>query len=333
MAQKMKEESNPDLKINLEEDTVLSAITKDGEYKTDGVKIKKWEKSEGKDAYIIEMAKSNLKFVGVLNKKFQRDGYGYHEFGNGEKYCGYFKENQRYYNGIYFWPSEVKNGRLNSEIYYGYWRDNHKDSNGIYIWLDEPNNEDDRNFDNTNLEAYAGQIVNGTYSFGTYLQKTGDDYYLYYGNFTSEGLKNDENGFFYSSKFDRLFHGKIENDVFEEGFVFVFDSDSGHIDSIGYSYFDKDMNVTNFISESELDEGDKETESKLCSRFRDVILGIDYFGELYQKIKDFSFLIDGNMGDISIFNDEEKYSQITKMSSGYSRNNIDKDIGGKVFEE
>ena len=89
------------------------------------------------------------------------------------------------------------------------------------------------------------------------------------------------------------------------------------------------MNVTNFISESELDEGDKETESKLCSRFRDVILGIDYFGELYQKIKDFTFLID----DISVFNEEEKFSQITKMSSGYSRNNIDRDIGGKVFEE
>ena len=70
MAEKMKEESNSDLKINLEEDTVLSAITKDGEYKTDGVKIKKWEKSEGKESYIIEMAKSNLKFVGVLNKKF-----------------------------------------------------------------------------------------------------------------------------------------------------------------------------------------------------------------------------------------------------------------------
>ena len=28
----MKEQSNPDLKIVLEEDTVLSAITKDGEY-------------------------------------------------------------------------------------------------------------------------------------------------------------------------------------------------------------------------------------------------------------------------------------------------------------
>ena len=222
MAKEMKEES--DLKIFLDKEKIVEAISKDGQYVTDDVKIKKWEGSEGTESYLIEMAKSNIRYNGVLNKIFERDGYGIHEFSNGDKYFGFFKEDKRNFNGIYFWPSEEKNGRKYSEMYYGFWRDNHKDSNGIYLWLDEPSNNNDQNFDNTNLEAYVGQFEEGTYSIGTFLQKTEDDYYLYYGKFTKNGQKNDDNGFFYSSKFDRLFHGKIENDDFVEGYVFFFHS-------------------------------------------------------------------------------------------------------------
>lgn len=331
MAKEMKEES--DLKIFLDKEKIVEAISKDGQYVTDDVKIKKWEGSEGTESYLIEMAKSNIRYNGVLNKIFERDGYGIHEFSNGDKYFGFFKEDKRNFNGIYFWPSEEKNGRKYSEMYYGFWRDNHKDSNGIYLWLDEPTNNNDQNFDNTNLEAYVGQFEEGTYSIGTFLQKTEDDYYLYYGKFTKNGQKNDDNGFFYSSKFDRLFHGKIENDDFVEGYVFFFDSEEGSIENIVYSCFDKNMNVTSFKLEKELDETEKENESKLCSRFRDVILGIDYFGELYQKVKDISHFVEENLGNVDIFNDNEKFPLMIKLAVAYSRNNIDKDISDKVFEE
>lgn len=325
----MKETS--DTKIFLDKEKILAAISKDGEYIADGVKIKKWDGGEKTETYLIEASKANIKFVGVLNKLFEREGYGIHEFENGDKYFGFFKEDQRNFNGIYIWPSEEKNGRIYSEMYYGFWKDNHKEKNGIYIWLDEAN--DDQNFDNTNLEAYVGEFEDGTYNKGTYLQKTNDDYYLYYGNFTKDGLKNDESGFFYSSNLDRLFHGKIINDVFVEGYITFFDSEEGKLEDILYVNFDNNLNVTNLIMGKDLGEGEKEKEGHLCSRFRDVILGIDYFGELYQKVKDITKFVKENLGNSNVFNDQEKFPLMIKLAVAYSRNNIDKDISDKVFED
>ena len=329
MAKEMKEPS--ETTIFLDKEKILDAISKDGQYETDEIKVKKWDGGEDTESYLVEISKSNIKYNGVINKLFERDGYGIHNFENGDRYFGYFKDDKRNFNGIYFWPSEEKDGRIKSEMYYGFWKDNQKNSNGIYIWLDEP--KEDKDFDSTNLEAYVGKFEDGTYSIGTYLQKTVDDYYLYYGKFTKNGLKNDENGFFYSSNLDRLFHGKIENDVFIKGYVAFFDSEEGKIQSIVYANFDKDLKITNIILEKDLQNDEKEKESQLCSRFRDVILGIDYFGELYQKIKDISDFVEENLDDVNVFNDQEKFPLMIKLAVAYSRNNINKDITSKVFEK
>ena len=92
-----------------------------------------------------------------------------------------------------------------------------------------------------------------------------------------------------------------------KGYVTYFNPDEGTIENIVYVNFDKNLNVTNIILDKDLQQKEKENESKLCSRFRDVILGIDYFGELYKKIKDITKFMDENMNDIDIFNNEEKY--------------------------
>ena len=54
------------------------------------------------------------------------------------------------------------------------------------------------------------------------------------------------------------------------------------------------MNITNFILDKDLDQTQKEKESELCTRFRNVILGEDYFGDLYKKVKDITKFIDEN---------------------------------------
>ena len=321
-----------DTSIFLDKEKILESITKSGEYVTENAKIKKW--SGGGDLsnyYLIQANIKGISFTGCLNKVFDRDGYGLHKFNNGDKYFGYFRNDKRNFNGIYYWPSEEKEGRIKQEMYFGSWKDNLKDKNGMYIWLDEPSEEKNKNFDNTNLEAYIGDFDGGNYSKGTYLQKTGDDYYLYHGNFTKDGKKNDENGFFYSAKFDRLFHGKIENDIFVKGYVTYFNPDEGTIENIVYVSFDKDLKVTNIILDKDLQQKEKENENKLCSRFRDVILGIDYFGELYKKIKDITKFMNDNMDNIDIFNNEEKYPLMINLVVAYTRNNIDSDIKSKVF--
>ena len=269
--------------------------------------------------------------MGVLNNLLQRNGYGLHKFANGDKYFGYYRDDKRNFNGIYYWPKVEKNERVIQEMYYGFWKDNFIEDNGMYIWLDEPKEEKNKNFDNTNLEAYVGDFVKGNYNLGTFLQKTGDEYYLYHGKFTQEGKKNDENGFFYSAKFDRLFHGKIENDIFIKGYVCYFNPDEGTIENISYVNFDQNLKVSNIILDKDLQKNEKENESKLCSRFRDVILGIDYFGELYNKVKNLTKFIDENMNDIDIYKNEEKYPLMINLAVAYSKNNINTDIKNKVF--
>ena len=317
--------------IYLDKEKIVEQISKSGEYTTDNAKIINWSGRGHSDNFLVNITIKNLTFIGVLNKVFERDGYGLHKFANGAKYFGYYREDKRNFNGIYFWPKEEKDGRIKQEMYYGFWKDDKIEKNGMYIWLDESKEEKNKNFDNTNLEAYVGNFVNGTYTTGTYLQKIGDDYFLYHGKFTEDGKKNDENGFFYSAKFDRLFHGKIENDIFIKGYVTYFNPDEGTIENIVYVNFDKNLNVSNIILDKDLQKKEKDNESKLCSRFRDIILGIDYFGELYKKVKDITKFVDENMNGFKIFNNDEKYPLMINLAVAYSRNNIDIDIKSKVF--
>ena len=317
--------------IYLDKEKILEAISKSGSYTTENTKIIKWGGVGHLDNFIIEVNIKGIHFMGILNKDLDRDGYGIHKFENGDKYFGYFKDDKRNFNGIYFYPSEEKNGRIIQEMYFGYWKDNLKEKNGIYLWLDEPSLEKNKNFENANLEAYIGDFVDGHYNIGTFLQKTGEDYYLYHGKFTKDGKKNDENGFFYSAKFDRLFHGKIENDIFIKGYVTYFNPEEGTIDNIVYVNFDNNLKVSNIILDKDLQQKEKENESKLCSRFRDVILGIDYFGELYKKIKDVIKYVNDNMNDSNIYFNEEKYPSMINILSSYTRNNIDNDIKSKVL--
>ena len=93
------------------------------------------------------------------------------------------------------------------------------------------------------------------------------------------------------------------------------------------------MNITNFILDKDLDQTQKEKESELCSRFRNVILGEDYFGQLYQKVKDITKFVDENLGDVKVFNDTEKFPIMIKLAVAYARDNINIDISEKVFQE
>ena len=98
-----------------------------------------------------------------------------------------------------------------------------------------------------------------------------------------------------------------------------------------YANFDKNLKITSIILDKDLQQKEKDNESKLCSRFRDVILGIDYFGELYNKIKDITKFMEENMNSLDIFINEEKYPLMINLCVAYSRNNIDNDIKSKVF--
>ena len=313
-------------KIQIDED-----INENGKYDEDGVVFRPWENEEKPDYYLGSITKNNSSFLGVFNEKFERNGYGLSVYENGDEYFGYFEGDKRNKNGIYLWPQEKRNGLIYNEMYYGYWKDNKRDRNGIYLWINEPTGNDQ--FENANFDAYVGLIENDTFKKGTYLSKNGDDYYLYHGLFDNELKKTDDNAFYYSSKYDRLLHGKIKKDVFISGYVAFFNPESGMLEDIIFCNQGKGGSISNIMLKDELMKNDKDfaKEEKTITTFRNVILEEDYFGDIYAQYKDIKNFMTAEMNSLDVFDDGERYEDIINICAGYNEHNIFNDIEKKAF--
>lgn len=322
----MKSESNT--VFELDREYITQIMKEKGEYRTDDVIIKLWDGGSG-DTFLGKINKGYTKFVGVLNSAFDKDGYGMYEHENGDKYLGNFKDDQRNYNGFYLWPSTKVDNRVLTESYYGFFKNNKKDKIGIYMWLDEQENNTD--FDEANFNAYVGEFENGTFKRGTLLQKKENSYHLYHGNFDKYGKKNDENGYFYSSQLDRLFHGKIENDKFVKGYVAFFDSEEGVLENITFCEYGENNKILSAKLYDEFGDEEKEKEVNENTLFRNIILGVDYFGTIYNNYKDIVRCMEDNMGEFDIFEDKEKFPELMRYLAAYYKNNVYCDIEEKQF--
>ena len=95
--------------IELDKQIINAQILKNGKYEKNGALIRKWEGETDSDSYIAQITKSNMSFIGILNGKFEREGYGLNNFSNGDQYFGYYENNQRNRHGIYFFSEDSKN--------------------------------------------------------------------------------------------------------------------------------------------------------------------------------------------------------------------------------
>ena len=193
-----------------------------------------------------------------------------------------------------------------------------------YIWLSDANNN--KLFDEANFEAFVGVFEDDSYKRGTYLIKEGDEYYLYHGKFDREGRKSDDNAYFYSSKNDTLLHGRVSRDVFRNGYIFIFDSDSGSVKEMAYCNFDKEGNLMDSTYKSNLLKDDREKEEKKICNFRNIILNEDYFGYIYDKYKEIYKFMNNEIDNIEVFENKEMLEKINKLCSEYNNNNIYNDI-------
>ena len=55
-------------------------------YEKNSELILKWEEKAGSDSYIIQILKSNISFIAILNGKFESKGYDLNNFSNGNQY-------------------------------------------------------------------------------------------------------------------------------------------------------------------------------------------------------------------------------------------------------
>ena len=317
--------------LEIDKNKVLEEISNNGKYQTENVLIKKWENDENADGYLTYFTKNNSVFIGVLNDYFERDGYGINTLENGDKYLGNYEKDKRNKHGLYFFAPEEKNDKIYKECYFGFWKENLKDKNGIYMWLEEP--KDNITYDNTDFDVYVGQIENDGFKKGTYLSKIGEDYYLYHGNFDYEGRKTDDNAYIYSSKHDRLLHGRIYEDVFIEGYISFFDPNTGLIIDLAHSTFDKDGNMKDIICKEDLEKDKVDNEEKIMTLFRNVILGEDYFGIIYNKYIKYKNFIEENMNKLDIYDNRTKFPKIIDICADYNNKNIYEHIEKKIFEK
>ena len=330
MTKQMKESSTD--YIELDKVKIDDQISSAGEYYSDGVYIKKWkisnedgedDTSRSKDKYISWIEKNGFLYSGTLNNQFKRDGYGLEIYKNGDKYFGQFDSDLRNENGIYYF-SPVKNDEnsdnVHSECYLGNWKNNLKDKNGIYIWVDQP--ENNYLYDYANFDAYVGEFEEEKYLRGTYLTKIKNELFLYHGNFDKEGKKCDNEAYFFTSKTNKIFHGKINKDLLVCGFLGTFDEKGENLIKLVYCKFNDDGSVNDVIEDNRFSEEDIEDEKKKITNFRSVISDGDYFAKIYNKYTKIKAKIDGISDLIGVLEREENIREVDKILNKKKKKNI-----------
>ena len=314
-------------KITLDKAAIFKALDKTGEYKNESLKItiKKWEDDDVVGNMFIIKIEGETPFLGVVNGMFEREGFGVNTYSNGDIYFGYFSENQRNKHGIYSYKPKLENNFILSEYYYGMWKDDYRDGYGIYLWLREnKSNEPFNNFETSSFKAYIGNISKDIFTKGTLLIKSENNYYMYHGQFNSEGKKHGDLSFFYSAQKELLLYGNFDNDIFISGYIAKF-TDEGNIIKIN-KYFNGKIEEKNESNSKEI-----EIVEKIMFNFRNIIMSKDYFGDIYKEFKEVNKFREKNMNNLEILN-SDRYIDIMKAAVGYNKISIFRDIEKYVEE-
>lgn len=314
-------------KITLDKAAIFKALDKTGEYKNESLKItiKKWEDDDVVGNMFIIKIEGETPFLGVVNGMFEREGFGVNTYSNGDIYFGYFSENQRNKHGIYSYKPKLENNFILSEYYYGMWKDDYRDGYGIYLWLREnKSNEPFNNFETSSFKAYIGNISKDIFTKGTLLIKSENNYYIYHGQFNSEGKKHGDLSFFYSAQKELLLYGTFDNDIFISGYIAKF-TDEGNIIKIN-KYFNGKIEEKNESNSKEI-----EIVEKIMFNFRNIIMSKDYFGDIYKEFKEVNKFREKNMNNLEILN-SDRYIDIMKAAVGYNKISIFRDIEKYVEE-
>ena len=318
-------QSAPTNFIHFDTPKVNEAISKDGQFKTNNCTVKRWgEETVGdKRKFLVDAEDKALKFKGIVNLFFEREGYGINDHDNGDKYFGYYEKDSRNGHGIYSFAPVKKENNLLSEFYYGYWKNDLKNGQGIYLWLKEDASKKPfSDFDNANFQAFVGEVERDMFKKGTLLSKEGEDYLVFHGTFDLDGNREGENCFFFNAALEELCFGEYLDDHFIKGYVAHFDEDGNVKDFLKYA-------EGQIISKEKLEEEEVKKNSKIMFDFRNVIMGKDYFGDVYKefgKVKEFEAT---KMKTVDIFNSDQ-YLNIMSTATGYNKVTIFKDIEKNV---
>ena len=254
-------------------------------------------------------------FLGVVNYNFKREGYCLNSYLNGDIYFGNYNNDLRNKHGIYsFKPNKIETDIL-SQFYYGQWENDLFNGKGIYLWLKEKENTIPfSDYNNSNFDAFIGNLDMGKFKKGALLSKAGKNYFIYYGEFSEEGKKEGNKCFYYSANLEKICYGTFKNGNFIEGYVGNYNKEGKLSDLIAYKK-----------EEGKKPEGEKiklngeEKITNILTKIREIILKKDYFKNIYDEFGKVLKFRDEKMNDINILMSEEygkivnifKYNKIT----------------------
>ena len=309
---------------------IEKSLKEKGVYEKDFYQIKLWtenaqfkEKAENFDEnlmFAIQNKDKNMPFLGIVNYIFKRDGYCLNTYLNGDKYFGYYKNDQRNKQGIYEYKSKKEENHILYQYYYGLWKDDLFNGYGMYLWLKEkdkimPFND----FESANFYTFLGISEKGKFQKGALLGKDKNNYFVYYGNFSPKGKKEGEKCFYYDSNLEELCYGTFNNGKFIEGFVGKFNQKGVLAMLIKYtkSKLKKTSKIKKIIPS-------EERISKTLTMIRNVLMSKDYFGMVYEEIGKIIKFRDEKMNNINILSDN--YAQIMSCFSSFNKVSLCKDI-------
>ena len=304
--------------------TIVKSLNRKGVYRDMKKKIiiKKLEDDDViSNMFII---KNDGYFLGVVNGKFEREGFGVNTYSNGDIYFGYFSENKRNKHGIYSFNPKIDNYYIMNEYYYGSWNNNNMNERGIYLWLKENKNvKPFTNFDKSDFNAFIGTFCRGKFNKGTLLIKKRNNYFVYHGYFNEKGKKEGNHSFFYSAQKEQLFYGSFQNDIFISGYIAKFTNDGNIIKISKYEN-------GKVIEEKDKNKFGNDILQKVFN-FRNIIMTKDYFGDLYKEFYNVINFRDTRMNNLDILN-SDKYFEIMNAIIGYNKITIFNDIEMAVNE-
>lgn len=147
------------------------------------------------------------------------------------------------------------------------------------------------------------------------MQKTGDNYFFYYGEFDSNGKKKGNDYFLYNSNKDTLMYGSMENDNFTSGYITAYDHEGKLIDILQLEMNEK-MKIVYYTRSEDLSITE-DIKDKMM-RFRNILVDPknDHFGNIFNAFKNnYSFV---NSVNYSKFESTEMYPKIYNFTTDYN---------------
>ena len=110
-----------------------------------------------------------------------------------------------------------------------------------------------------------------------------------------------------------------------------FDSDEGVLENITFCEYGENNEILSARIYDQFNDEEKEREINDNTLFRNIILGVDYFGTIYNNYKDLYRCLEDDCGSLDLFEDKEKFPNLMKLLVNYNKNNVYSDIEEKQF--